>query len=994
MIELKAYAGLIRNHVELADELDVDVSRLSRGEREEKLLVSAWERWGKDMCSHINGQFGFAIYDDATDTLFCARDPLGAELFFYYVTADGNLLFGTQIKDLFGQPGFVRELNRDMIQFYLGFTYVPGEETLFAGVRKLEPGGFLTFDDNGLQLGRYWELTFKPDESKTLEDWADEISDVMDKSLRDICDDDEQPDSFLSGGVDSSYILAKSRAKCGFCVAYEEQESSEEDDARATADHLGRGFEGITVSREDFFEDVDEFLLAYEQPSADVAGLALYSACKRVAEKSTLCFSGEGADEFFAGYSVYQSVGKLSRKHDPVYFGTTYIMNDAEQRRYLKDFRAERSARDFMRDLGAKGLEYDPLSWMLYVDLRSYFEGSILFNSTKISRGTGLDIRMPYCDLRMFDIACRMPSRFKAGNDGNKIALRAAASRVLPKEVAYRRKLGFPVPVRKWLADPSVNSDIRRAFESETAAEFFNVDEIGALLDALMGMKPRVHHPIWFGRRKDNLWRYVWTIYLFIRWYELFFLDGRKTGEAPTEQKVEHPVRESLAIGVCKASYRVMRMMGRTARAMPGKLALMVDGNIVQELSRGHDTVVITGTNGKTTTTHMVQQAIINAYGSAAYDPSSTNMEQGVATTLCLDSTIGGQRKSNWAVIESDEGATKKFLPAMLPKVLVVTNLYRDQVDRYPTWTTARDYIIEAIKGSPDTVLVLDADCQVTASIAKYVPNKVVWYGMECDAYDEGVADHDDVVECIMCGHPLNFSHRTFAHLGDFSCPNCGFAHTEPDIAVTAIDGKQEKSCVLTIRVHDISIELPVNIRAGYDAYNAVAALAGLLTLGVPSGAIAEALGNFVHAAHRFEIFDVEGTQTRLLLMKNTAGCNQLINMLVSEDDPPENLVCMLGNEIMDGLSTDWIQGVHWEKLITPQTKIIVGGPCYRDMRDRLLRAGADEESITVQLDYAQLVRDIAAMDEPVTVIANCSTIEALRLELVKRYEPMDYWAD
>ena len=453
-------------------------------------------------------------------------------------------------------------------------------------------------------------------------------------------------------------------------------------------------------------------------------------------------------------------------------------------------------------------------------------------------------------------------------------------------------------------------------------------------------------------------------------------------------------VKKTAAIAVCKASYKLMRALGRTARALPGMLALKVDRSIVRELSEGHKTIVITGTNGKTTTTHMIQQAIINAFGSAAYDPSSTNMEQGIATTLCLDSTLGGKRKSDWAVIESDEGATKRLLPATLPQVLVVTNLYRDQVDRYPTWTTARDYIIEAIKAVPDTVLVLDADCQVTASIADAVPNKVVWFGVECDPYDEGVADHDERVDCIKCGQPLEYVHRTFAHLGEFSCPSCGYTHHACDIAAVAVGAKQEKSCELTLRVYGEELRLPVNVRAGYDVYNAVAAFAGLITLGVSQEQAADALGSFVHAAHRFEIFDVDGVEARLLLMKNTAGCNQLVNMLVSEEKPPTNLICMLGNEIMDGSSTEWIEGVRWEKLVDSQTKIIVGGPCYEDLRSRLLRAGANEQLMRVQTDYAALVADIAAMGEPVTVIANCSTIEALRLELVKKYEPIDYWAE
>ena len=526
MTELKAYNGLIRNWKELAAELGVDVAGCTRAEREEKILIAAYERWGEQMGTRINGQFGAALYDDGRKELFCLRDPLGAELFYYYETADGRLLYGTQIGDIASQAGFVRELNRPLLQFYLTFNYVPGEETLFRGIYKLEPGGFLVFGADGLKRGRWWELEFHPDESKTLDDWADELTEAMEASLRDICEADEQPDSFLSGGVDSSYILAKSRAHTGYCVSYANERASEEAEARETAAYLGRGFEGVRVTPEEFFATVDEFLRAYEQPSADVAGLSLYVAAKKVAEKSTLCFSGEGADEFFAGYSVYQNPRRLRISPDPVYCGCTYIMNAAEQRRFLREYDAARPTRDFMKRRGAAGRSYDLVTYMLFVELRSYFEGSILFNSTRISRGTGLDIRMPYCDLRIFDIALRMPARFKVGDGKNKVALRRAALRALPEKVAYRRKLGFPVPVREWLANPAYNADIHRAFEGDVAAEFFNVKEIGALLDALEGRKPRVAHPVWFRRHAGQLWRYVWTVYTFIRWHELFFEDA------------------------------------------------------------------------------------------------------------------------------------------------------------------------------------------------------------------------------------------------------------------------------------------------------------------------------------------------------------------------------------------------------------------------------------------------------------------------------------
>lgn len=453
-------------------------------------------------------------------------------------------------------------------------------------------------------------------------------------------------------------------------------------------------------------------------------------------------------------------------------------------------------------------------------------------------------------------------------------------------------------------------------------------------------------------------------------------------------------VRTSVAILACKATHRVMRLMGRTARAMPGMVSLRIDPRIVGTLSRGHKNIVITGTNGKTTTTHIVQQAVINTYGTAAYDPSSTNLEQGIATTLCLDSNLRGQRKSERAVIECDEGASKTILPAMHPQVMVVTNLYRDQVDRYSSWTTARDYIITAALSSPETVLVLDADCQVTASIADAVPNRIVWFGVECPVYEEGIADFDEHVTCVECGEELSFTSRTFAHLGDFACPGCGRTHHRPDVACTAIANASEKSCTLTLRIDDEEHVVEANVRAGYDVYNAVAAVAGLLTTGMAVEDAFRALARFTHAAHRFEIFDIEGTQTRLLLMKNTAGCNQLINMLQQEGELPRNLVCLLGAEIMDGITTDWIQDVRWEKICGPETRVIVGGPKYEDMKNRLLKAGVQESNVSVQPSYAALVQDIAAIGEPVTVIANCSTIEALRLELVKKYEPVDYWTE
>ena len=431
---------------------------------------------------------------------------------------------------------------------------------------------------------------------------------------------------------------------------------------------------------------------------------------------------------------------------------------------------------------------------------------------------------------------------------------------------------------------------------------------------------------------------------------------------------------------------------------MPGKVALRIDPDIIRHLSsgQGKSSIVITGTNGKTTTTHIVQQGVLNRDGTAAYDPSSTNMAQGVATTLCLDSAPGGTRCSEWAVIESDEGASKSMLPQLRPSVMVVTNLYRDQVDRYSSWTVARDYIVEAAKGSPDTVLVLDADCRVTASIADLVDNPVRWFGVDCDVYADGIADYDADVPCPRCGHSLSFSHRTFAHLGTWECPSCGTRRPDPDVACVGLRALDKTSCAMTLRIDGEESVAKANVRAGYDAYNALAAVTGMLAMGMSKDEAFGALASFRHAAHRFEIFDVDGTPVRLLLMKNTAGCNQLVNMLASEDDGIDELVCLLGAEIMDGSSTAWIRDVRWEMICTPGCHVVVGGPKWQDMRERILETGVTESDVDVETDYGKLVDRLSEMgDTPVTVIANCSTIEALRLVLVRRgYRPVEFWGD
>ena len=174
MLTLTAYRGHIRNHKALCETLGID-DALSREAREEAILLAAYRAWGAQMGLHLHGMFAAAIYDDETDTLFCVRDPFGTKPFYYYETADGRLLYGTTIREIMAKDGFVKELNDKMLQIYLTMTYTTGEETFFKGLKKLLPGRTMTYHGGECRIERYWRPTFAPDESKTLDEWADEI---------------------------------------------------------------------------------------------------------------------------------------------------------------------------------------------------------------------------------------------------------------------------------------------------------------------------------------------------------------------------------------------------------------------------------------------------------------------------------------------------------------------------------------------------------------------------------------------------------------------------------------------------------------------------------------------------------------------------------------------------------------------------------------------------------------------------------------------------
>jgi len=510
MVSIFEYRGHIRNWKLLCSELGVSTA-ISREEREKAIIVKAYEKWGHDIADHLYGMFAFSLIDDATGEMFCVRDQFGTKPFYYYQTADGRLLASLSIRKIMQQEGFKKELNTSMLQIYMSLTYVAGEDTFFKGLKKLMPGHWLSFRDGELELHRYWRPEFKPDNTKSLEDWADEIHSTLTHIMTEVKEEGEVAESFLSGGVDSSYVLAMSDAKRADSCGYDEERFDESRVAAKTAQLLGVEHSVANIQPEDFFNVVPYVMYNMEQPLGDASAIVFTLGCLSTAKHTKLCYSGEGADEFFGGYNAYRNAERYGDNLKNFYVGNTNIMNEEEKQRILKNYDPSVLPINTVKRIYEENEGLDPLTKMSDVDIQIWLEGDIYLNVDKMSTAAGLEIRMPLTDRRIFDIASRMPSEYKVNAEQNKVAFRTAAAKVLPDEIAFRKKLGFIVPIRIWLADERYNADVRAKFNSDIAGEFFNVDEIKAIYNEYVG-------------GNSDYWRKVWTIYTFLVWYEEYFV--------------------------------------------------------------------------------------------------------------------------------------------------------------------------------------------------------------------------------------------------------------------------------------------------------------------------------------------------------------------------------------------------------------------------------------------------------------------------------------
>ena len=546
------FNGEIYNHPELRESL-VQKGHDFATSTDAEVVLHLYEEFDTGLLSHLRGMFAFALYDKNRSRLFCARDRFGMKPF-YYRYHEGELLFGSEIKCFYPYPGFEPEVNEYALVQYLTFQYSVLEETFFKGVFKLMPGHFMVWENGEVRLQRYHSHEFAPMDISR-EDAVEAIDSAIKESVARHVVADVEVGSFLSSGVDSSYVAALFGGAKTFTVGFDYEKYNEIEYAEALSKQIGAENISKIITTEEYWEHLPKVQYHMDEPLADPAAVALYFVSREAAKHVKVALSGEGADEFFGGYNIYQepiclrflsalprAIRRLlaaivrllpegtkgrgffmrgAKSVEERYIGGAYMFTPKERAALLKGQVSTETPdpADITRPYYNQVKHLDDITKMQYLDLHLWMVGDIFLKADKMSMAHALELRSPLVDSEVFKVAAQLPVRHKVSRKGTKLAFREAAGRHVPPNVAAKKKLGFPVPIRVWLQEEKYYKKVKGYFNGEVAEKYFNTDKLVGLLDA--------HYQ----KRKDNS-RRIWTVFMFLLWHEAYFSQQGISGES------------------------------------------------------------------------------------------------------------------------------------------------------------------------------------------------------------------------------------------------------------------------------------------------------------------------------------------------------------------------------------------------------------------------------------------------------------------------------
>lgn len=529
------FNGEIYNYQELQKEL-IQKGHIFKSNSDTEVIIHAYEEWHNDTPKHLRGMFAFAIWDKNNKEVFLARDPSGIKPL-YYTKFNNTFMFASEIKSFFRYPNFKKECNDSLISSYLTFGFNASHETMFKNIYNLEPGTFISYKDNTITKKRYFKLEFT-NESCSLSD----IQDAMKDSVNHHLISDVEVGSFLSSGIDSSYIVSLANIKRNYTVGYENNNFSEITYAKELSKMLNQENKEKIISKEEYLCALPKVIASLDEPLADPSAIAMYFCAEIASKDLKVVLSGEGADELFAGYLSYMDEVNLSwymripfpirnlaskiaglmpnirglnfiyrrgRKLEDEYIGINRIIRDSEAYKIV-NIKNQVTPQSLTQEYYKEYSSNTNLQKRQIIDFNLILAKDFLPAIDRNCMLFGLEARTPFLDTEVIKIASKLKDEDKITKNTTKYILREAAKSSIPNGAYKKKKLGFPVPLKEWMKSDYYYNEIFSKFTSPTANKFFNQKKLIKLLNN-------------YKNNKYDNYKFIWSIYVFLIWYDLYF---------------------------------------------------------------------------------------------------------------------------------------------------------------------------------------------------------------------------------------------------------------------------------------------------------------------------------------------------------------------------------------------------------------------------------------------------------------------------------------
>ena len=539
------FNGEIYNFKEIKEDL-IKKGHIFKTNSDTEVILHGYEEYKEKILDKLRGMFAFAIWDKNNQKLFCARDHFGQKPF-YYGIFNNTFMYASEIKSLLHHPDFKKEVNKEALKPYLTFQTSVLDETFFKGVYKLRPSHYLTYDfkTNKIETKEYYNINFKP-KQQDFDKLVEKIDDTITKSIDYHIISDVPVGAYLSGGIDSSYVVSYLKPDKTFSVGFDYKNFNEVPMAKDLSDMLNIQNKNELINSDDFFESIDKVQYYADEPTANLSAVPLYFLSKLASKDIKVVLSGEGADELFGGYTSYDEDIKLKKyrklpffirkalknivsplpsfhgknfltkggsKIEDYYVGNAFIFDNKEANKILTEkYKSTLTYQEITKPYFDKVAKEDDLTKMQYLDMYFWLPNDILLKADKMSMANSLELRVPILDKEVFALAKTIPTNYKLSHDTTKYILRKAASKRIPEEWYKRRKKGFPVPIIKWFREEKYYSIVKQIFEEDFTKEFFDQKQLIKMLDE--------HYT-----SKKNHCRKLWTIFVYLVWYKTFFID-------------------------------------------------------------------------------------------------------------------------------------------------------------------------------------------------------------------------------------------------------------------------------------------------------------------------------------------------------------------------------------------------------------------------------------------------------------------------------------